>query len=115
MREVIIRLGVQSRASDENYIAGGDDVCGDIDSGTEDVIRVSERLKQAEKEDSQGGSCGRVPSEKTRPRSTPTPSNTPSKIPQATADPNAAFGPPRKWNVSKGSKDEGMTRGENGD
>jgi len=36
-----------------------------------------------------------VPSENTRPRRTPTPSNTPSNIPQATADPKAAFGPPK--------------------
>lgn len=41
-----------------------------------------------------GGSCWRLPSLKTRLRSTPTPSKTPRRIPHATADPNAALGPP---------------------
>jgi len=74
-RGITLWMVVQRKASTKNYIAD-DDGCGDIDSG-------------------KGGSCGRVPSENTRPRRTPTPSNTPSKIPQATADPKAAFGPLR--------------------
>lgn len=32
---------------------------------------------------------------------TPTPSNTPSKIPQPTAPPNAAFGPPKISSLNK--------------
>lgn len=45
---------------------------------------------------SRGGSCGRVFSLNTRERSTPTPSNTPRRIPQAIADPKADFGPPMR-------------------
>ena len=49
----------------------------------------------------QGGSCCRFPSLNTRLRSTPTPSKTPRRIPQATADPNAALGPPLKRNINR--------------
>ena len=41
-----------------------------------------------------GGSCGRVLSLKTLETRTPTPSNTLSRIPHATADPRAERGPP---------------------
>lgn len=41
-----------------------------------------------------GAICGREPSLKTRDIKTPTPSKTPSRMPHATAEPNADRGPP---------------------
>lgn len=45
-----------------------------------------------------GAIGGRWPSANTLERSTPTPSNTPSSIPQATAEPSADLGPPKANN-----------------
>ena len=41
-----------------------------------------------------GAICGRCPSLNTRDTRTPTPSNTPRRIPHAIAEPRADFGPP---------------------
>jgi hypothetical protein len=43
---------------------------------------------------SHGGNCGRVLSFMTRDKRTPAPSKTPSRIPQAMAEPKADLGPP---------------------
>lgn len=63
----------------------------------------------AESYDLQGAICGRWFSLNTRERSTPTPSNTPRRIPQAIAEPSADLGPParekdgyRKFRLSSG-------------
>ena len=53
--------------------------------------------------DSHGGNCCRFPSLKTRFNKTPTPSKTPKRMPQATAEPRADRGPPSKEHPSASS------------
>lgn len=61
---------------------------------TSDADKNGQSTNKVGQRDVRCGSCGRVPSLNTRERRTPTPSNTPKRIPHAIADPSADFGPP---------------------
>ena len=88
-----------------NYTGG---VLGATFSGTMTTIDVRRGYKiRRKRRDVHGGNCGRLPSANILFISTPTPSNTPNRILQATAEPNADFGPPtRQCQTDRGGKDQ---------
>ncbi len=76
---------------------------GAMPSGT-GVIGQFSQSKLEETKTIRGGSCCRFPSLNIRLMRTPTPSNTPNKIPHATAEPNADRGPPEEDWLDKGMR-----------
>ncbi len=66
------------------------------ESSTQALCVIYINKSWIERDDSAHGAiCGRFSSLSTRDTTTPTPSNTPRRIPHAIADPKADFGPPK--------------------